>query len=666
VVFYFGVDYYPEQWEHSRWTTDVQLMREARVNIVRLAEFAWSRLEPEHGQYQFAWLDEVINLLGENGIQVVLGTPTASPPPWVMERFPDAFIQWADGRVATYGSRREYCPNHRGYRELSRSITRSMAEHFQDNPHVIGWQTDNEFGDRCYCSHCQQAFQNWLKERFQTLEMVNQRWGAVFWSQEYSKWEQIPTPKKTGYIHNPGLELDYFRFMSESYIDFQNEQIAILRETCSEHFITHNLMGFSYNNLDYFAFSQPLDFVTWDNYPRGFWIQNQLVDAAALALGHDTMRGLKQKNFWVMEAHSGPAGWDIIGSTPRPNEIRLWAYQAIAHGADGIVFFRWRTARYGAEQYWHGVLDHDGKPRRRYAEFKQLGHELQQIGTRIQGSQPQADVAMLLSYDSRFAFQIQPNNESFSYPKHFLDYYRALYDRNITVNVVSPHDNYSAYRVLVVPALYVVTNELAQKLSDFVGNGGTLVLTARSGVKEESNAVVNLALPGLLRELCGIEIAEYDSLRNAETVGIKFQVTGNRVETSVWCDVLELQGAEAIAHYTDSYYADRPAISRHHYGKGQVIYVGTLGGNKIADAVIDRVLQEIHYSSPQATKTCVETRERYQSNEKLFFILNHSAEVQRVALTQTYDDLLSDKICEIELELQPYEVYILCSVKSGG
>jgi beta-galactosidase len=632
---------------------------------VRLAEFAWSRMEPQYGHYQFAWLDEAINLLGENGIQVVLGTPTASPPPWVMECYPDAFIQWADGRVATYGSRREYCPNHRGYRELSQAITRAMAEHFQDNPHVIGWQTDNEFGDRCYCSNCQQAFQNWLQECYQTLEGVNQRWGTVFWSQEYTKWEQIPTPKKTGYIHNPGLELDYFRFMSESYIDFQNEQIAILRETCPEHFITHNLMGFSYNNLDYFAFSQSLDFVTWDNYPRGFWIQNQIVDAAALALGHDTMRGLKHKNFWVMEAHSGPAGWDIIGSTPRPGEIRLWAYQAIAHGADGMVFFRWRTARYGAEQYWHGVLDHDGKPRRRYAEFKQLGQELKQIGARIEGSQPQADVAMLLSYDSRFAFQIQPNNEHFSYPKHFLDYYRALYDRNIAVHVVSPRDDYAAYRVLVVPALYIVTPELVQKLSDFVANGGALVLTARSGVKEVSNAVVDLPLPGLLRDLCGLEIAEYDSLRNDETVNIKFATTGNCVETSVWCDVLELQGAEAIAYYTSSYYADKPAISRYHYGKGQTIYVGTLGENEIADAVIDWVLQETTYPLPQATALEVEITERQLSNEKLFFVLNHSSEVQHVALMQTYVDLLSDKICERELVLQPYDVGILSGEKTG-
>lgn len=662
-MFYFGVDYYPEQWEQSRWSRDAQLMREAGVNVVRLAEFAWSRMEPEEGKYQFAWLDEAINLLGENGIQVVLGTPTASPPPWVMEKYPDAFIQWADGRYATYGSRREYCPNQQGYRELSRSITRAMAQHFQTNPHVIGWQTDNEFGDRCYCSHCQQAFQNWLKEHYQTLDAVNRRWGTVFWSHEYSKWEQIPTPKKTGYIHNPGLELDYFRFMSESYVAFQDEQITILRELCPEHFITHNLMGFSYNNLDYFALSQPLDFVTWDNYPRGFWIQDQIVDAAALALGHDTMRGLKQKNFWVMEAHSGPAGWDIIGSTPRPNEIRLWAYQAIAHGADGIVFFRWRTARYGAEQYWHGVLDHDGNPRRRYAEFKRFGHELKQIGDIIQGSQLQADVGMLLSYDSRFAFQIQPNNERFSYPKHFLDYYRALYDRNIGVGIVAPHDDFSAYHLLIVPALYVVPTELAQKLTSFVANGGTLILTARSGVKEESNAVVNLPLPGLLRDLCGVEVAEYDSLRNDEKVEIQFQDTGYCVETSIWCDVLDLRGAEPVAHYTSSYYAHQPAISRHHNGKGQAVYVGSLGGNEVANAMMEWVLKEIAYPVPQPVATPIEIRERHKANTRLLFVLNHSAAAQLVPLTETYRDILSSETCESELELEAYGVRILSGDK---
>jgi beta-galactosidase len=658
-MFYFGLDYYPEQWPEERWAIDVQLMHEAAVNVVRLAEFAWSRLEPTEGLFQFEWLDKIIRLMAENQIKVVLGTPTASPPPWVMQKYPDAYIQWQDGRTASYGARREYCPNHPGYRELSQRITEAMARHFRDNPNVIGWQTDNEFGDRCYCPHCQTAFQAWLKDRFASLAAVNERWGTVFWSQEYSQWEQIPSPKRTGYIHNPSLELDYLRFMSESYASFQMEQITILRELCPAHFITHNLMGFAYNNLDYFVLAEPLDFVSWDNYPRGFWLQNQLVDAASLALGHDTMRGLKQKNFWLMEAHSGPSGWDIIGSSPRPGEMRLWAYQAIAHGADAILFFRWRTARYGAEQFWHGVLDHDGQPRRRYAEFKQLGHELKAIGDRLYGSQPKADVAMLLSYDSRFAFQIQPNNENFSYPKQFLDYYRVLYQRNIAVNIVSPQNDFSPYRLLLVPSLYVVTAELAQKLSDFVANGGTVLFTSRSGVKEENNAVVDLPLPGLLRELCGIEIAEYDSLRNDEMVEIEFKASKRMVKSSLWCDILRLKGAEAVAHYMSSYYSGQTAISSHSYGKGTAIYVGSLGGAELAESVLEWLLSKEEAFTAYSASTCVEIRERWNQENALIFVLNHSAEDQVIRLEGDYQNALSGESCGTELWLQAHEVQML-------
>jgi beta-galactosidase len=658
-MFYFGIDYYPEQWPQERWARDAQLMREAAVNVVRLAEFAWSRLEPSEGKFQFDWLDKIIGLLANNGIQVVLGTPTASPPPWVMQKYPDAYIQWHDGRTASYGGRREYCPNHHGYRELSQRITKAMAEHFGANPNVIGWQTDNEFGERCYCSICQTAFQDWLKSRYETLAAVNERWGTVFWSQEYNEWAQIPSPKKTGHIHNPSLELDYFRFMSESYNSLQIEQIAILREHCPQHFITHNMMGFGYTNLDYFAIAEPLDIVSWDTYPRGFWLEEQAVDTAAIALGHDTMRGLKQKNFWVMEGQSGSSGWHLIGSAPRPGEMRLWAYQAIAHGADGILFFRWRSARHGAEQFWQGILDHDGQPRRRYAEFHQLGHELKALGDRLHGSQPQAQVAMLLSYDSRFAFQIQPNNEGFSYPEHFLNYYRAFHERNIAVSIVSPDDDYAAYRLLIVPALYLLSPELAQKLTDFVAHGGTLLLTARSGVKEENNAVINAALPGLLRELCGIEVAEYDSLRKGELVEVEFADSKVRLQSSLWVDVLELHGAEAIAHYKSNHYTHKAAISRHQFGKGKTIYVGTFGGQVFADGLVTWLLAEEDAFTAYPSLPSIEITERWKLGQCFVFILNHAASSAIIPLNAVYEDLFSGEICQSELAIDAFGIRIL-------
>ncbi len=396
MVFRYGADYYPEQWPVERWNIDARLMKEAGFNVVRLAEFAWSRMEPAAGYYDFAWLDRVIDILGEQGIDVVLGTPTASPPPWLMSEHPDLFNVWPDGVRATYGSRRTYCPTNPIYRRYARNITQAMAEHYRTHPRVIGWQIDNEFGDACYCEMCQAGFQSWLANKYSSLDALNAAWGTIFWSHVYTDWAQIPLPALTsrtplgldsGTVANPGLILDFARFVSDTYVGFQNNQLAILRTQCPNHFVTHNLMGFGYDKLNYFDLAKPLDFVTWDNYPRGFWRSDGKMSPPDLALEHATMYGLKNHNFWVMEAQSGRSGWHVMGSVPRPGELRLWAYQAIAHGADAIVFFRWRSGRFGTEQLWQGILDHDGIPRRRYQEIKQMGQELQQIGSHSRGSQ---------------------------------------------------------------------------------------------------------------------------------------------------------------------------------------------------------------------------------------------------------------------------------------
>jgi beta-galactosidase len=404
-----------------------------------------------------------------------------------MALYPDAYRVLPNGTPQSYGNRREYCPTHAGYRERSRIITQALADHYAGHPAVIGWQTDNEFGDRCYCPHCRRAFQSWLQARYPSLDALNAAWGTIFWSHLYSEWSQIPQPLATaGHDEhgspNPGLALDYYRFMSDAYVAFQHEQVEILRRTCPQHFITHNLMGFGYDRLNYFDLVRDLDFVTWDNYRRMQWTFVPEVQPVDAALAHAAMRGLKGANFWVMEQQAGPGGWEIVSVAPRPGELRLWAYQAIAHGADGIVFFRWRTARFGTEQYWHGLLDHDGTLSRRYHEIKQMGRELQQTGDSIAGSQVKAEIAMILSYDARFAFQIQANNPNFTYAAHFHTIFAAFHARNLAVDVVSPDADLSGYKLVVAPALYVLEESAARNLEAYVRNGGVLLVTARSGV----------------------------------------------------------------------------------------------------------------------------------------------------------------------------------------
>lgn len=664
-MYTFGVDYYPEHWPEERWVIDAGLMAEAGFNVVRMAEFAWSRLEPRPGLYDFAWLDQAIAVLHAKGIQTVLGTPTASPPPWLMNNHPEAFRVGQDGRRATYGNRREYCPNDPVYLEYSRRIVSAMAERYAQHPAVIGWQIDNEFGSRCYCRTCQKAFQEWLQDRYGTLDELNEKWGTIFWSHVYTNWDEIPVPVSTGGSPNPGLALDYARFCSDSYVVYQRRQIHLLRAANPRQFITHNLMGFGYDQINYYDLATDLDLVSWDSYPRLQWSPDPIPDLYVPALGHDTMRGLKGQNFWMMEQQAGPGGWEMIGIPPRPGELRLWAYQAIAHGADALVFFRWRTARFGTEQYWHGLLDHDGTPGRRYREIKRMGTEIQQIGDQLTGAQVKASVAMLLSYDSRFAFQVQPNNSQFSYPAHFLQIYKALNQQRLMVDVVAPLAKLNEYRLVIAPALHVVSAAEAANLRQFVDSGGVLVLTQRSGVKDNANRVVNQRLPGLLAELSGSVVDEYDSLSpqmaNEVSMSLPGQPSPATYPVGVLCDILQPTTAEVVARYTQDHYAGRPAITLNRFGKGKVVYVGAIGNEAFYTSLV-KWMELLAGCSPMAGVTApagIELAERWQGETCLLFVLNGTNQPQDVTLEQTMHDLITGATLGSVQTLPAHEVMIL-------
>jgi beta-galactosidase len=663
-MFRFGVDYYPEHWPKARWATDAQLMQEAGVNTVRLAEFAWSNLEPDPGRFDFDWLDQALDILASHGIQAVLGTPTASPPPWVMAMYPGAYRVTESGLRQTYGNRREYCPTYPGYRERSRIITRAMAEHYAAHPAIIGWQTDNEFGGYCYCPNCRSEFQTWLKEKYGGLDAINAAWGTAFWSHVYDEWSQIPVPLQTGGVPNPGLDLDYRRFMSDCHVRFQQEQVDILRQVCPGHFITHNFRGFRFDQVNYFDLARPLDFVAWDNYPRTGWYLGQKVDGVRSALGHDTMRGLKGRNFWLMEQQSGSGGWRTVGMTPRPGEMRLWTYQAIAHGADAIVYFRWRTARFGTEQYWHGVLDHHGQPRRRYQELQTIGDELERVGDQLLGAESRSQVAMLLSYDTRFAFHVQPNHDDFKYPELYASYFKALQRRNVGVDIVAPTADLSRYQLVLAPALHVVCQGTADNLRRYVESGGTLLLTARSGVKDEVNAVVEIPLPGLLADICGVEVDEYDALPVDVNVPLALELPGLASDppsayARLWCDVLTPSGAQVVARYGGEYYAGQPAITLNRFGQGQTVYVGTLGDTALHDAVVGWLVDAASVLPALVTPDGVEAVERWKDGARLLFLLNHADEAQEVTLPQGMMDLLTDQMMGPQVTLEPKAVAIL-------
>jgi beta-galactosidase len=665
-MFYFGADYYPEHWPEERWPEDARLMAEAGFNVVRLAEFAWSKLEPKEGQFNFDWLDRAIEVLSSHGIKIVLGTPTASPPPWLMAKREDLFLVEQNGVRQTYGLRREYCPNHPLYRQYTERIVSQMAEHFKNNPAVIGWQIDNEFGDRCFCSICRTEFHKWLQKRYATLENLNEKWGTIFWSHVYTEWSQIPLPLTTARSHNPGLGLNYRRFMSDTYRDYQKFQIDIIRRHCLGHFITHNLMGFGYSQLDYYDNTADLDFVSWDNYMRMQWGMQAEVDPAKAALSHDTMRGLKKQNFWVMEQQSGGGGWEFVAVPPKPGELRLWTYQSIAHGADAIVYFRWRTARTGTEQYWQGILEHHGIPGRRYAEVSKVGKELERIAEVIAGSQVKPLIAIMQSYDTRFAFQVQPNNPRFGYEKHIQDIYRGFYNNNLPIDIVSEKDLLTGYKVAIAPAMYILTEETAANLEKFAAEGGIVVFTPRTGVKDESNTVVNLKLPGLVAKMCGIEIEEYISMPVDEDNRVQFGLPEleDDFPSSIWADVIEPKGAKVIAWHTQDFYAKKPAATINHYKNGKVIYLGIMGDSAYYSAIARWISGLAGVEPLLETPTGVEVTERWQGEKRLLFVLNHLPEAQDITLKSPRFDLLSGKNFTGHVSIAPREVLILTDEKS--
>jgi beta-galactosidase len=664
-MFHFGVDYYPEQWPEERWAEDARLMAEAHFTIVRLAEFAWAKLEPADGVFDFNWLDRAIDVLASRDISVILGTPTASPPAWLMTAYPELFRVLPDGRRMTYGLRREYCPNHPTYHDYTRRIVEKMAEHYTGHPAVIGWQIDNEFGDRCYCPVCRAAFQGWLEDRCCSLDVLNARWGTVFWGHTYTDWGQIPLPLTTGESPNPGLALDFYRFASDSYVAYQRLQTDLIRERCPDHVITHNLMGFGYDQINYFDLARDLDFVAWDNYRRMQWTidDGAEVDPSLAGLAADTMRGLKRQNFWVMEQQAGPGGWEMVSVAPRPGELRLWAYQAIAHGADAVIFFRWRTARFGTEQFWHGLLEHDGRPGRRYEEIKRMGAEIARLGERIHGSTVRSAVAVMLDYDSRFAFQVQPNNPRFSYPSHIQEIYRALFHHRVPVDVVEPTGDLSDYRLVIVPAMVVVTEGAADNLRRFVEEGGVLLVTQRSGVKDETNAVVNMPLPGLLAELAGAEVEEYDSLgadmQNAIEFTLPEMASASPIPVGVWCDVLKPAGADTVARYTHDYYANKPAITRNRFGRGQVVYLGAVGDGCLYEPLVGWLLDSAGVQPLLTASDGVEAAERWQGSQRLLFALNHATGPRDVTLEGRYVDLFSDTVLEGAVTVAARDLLVL-------
>ncbi|MCS6847462.1 MAG: beta-galactosidase [Anaerolineae bacterium] len=593
---HLGAAWYPEHWPEARWAEDVKLMRDAGLTVVRVAEFAWSSLEPREGAFDFGWLERAIALAADHGLAVVIGTPTAAPPAWMTQAYPDVLAVNADGRPATHGARCHYDVTSERYLAFCRRIAEKLAICFGRDARVIGWQIDNEYNTVSYSEGARRAFQDWLRRCYGSLDALNAAWATAYWSQTYSDWSQIPLPIQGahgfGQPHNPGLRLKWRQFITEAYRRFQLNQIEVIRaHAMPSQWITHNFMGF-FDGFDHYVLSADLDFASWDQYyPAGH------LDFARDSAGHDLTRGFKRKNFWLIETQPGSVNWAPINSAQDRGETRAAAWNAVAHGAEAVCYWQWRNAPNGQEQYHGSLIAPDGNPRPVYEEISRIGREFQQAGHLFDGATVEASVALLHSYDDRWALDFQRHHADFDPLQYLGSFYRPLSRRNIAMDILSTRAALDGYK-LVIAAPHILDEAIAGELIRFVAGGGHLVLGVRSGMKDGNNALLRQRQPALLQDIAGAHVEEYYALR--EPVPIHAVTSGRRKRGAtpalpdgsahIWAEwLVPHPGAQVLMTYgaANGYLNGQAAVTmKPHASGGCVYYLGAWLDDALQDALM--------------------------------------------------------------------------------
>jgi beta-galactosidase len=639
----YGGDYNPEQWPKEVWDHDYRLFDEAHIDTVTLGVFDWALTQPALDVYDFSILDSVVERAAAHGRRICLATGTGAHPPWLAHEFPEVTRTDFEGRRHRFGQRHNSCPSSPVFRRLSAELARRVAARYADQPAVIAWHVGNEYGGACYCDLCADGFRHWLRDRYGTLDRLNEAWYATFWSHTFTNWEQIQPPSAlTEHWRGPdhtafqGITLDYLRFMSDAMLaNFADEKAAI-RES-SDLPVTTNFMGL-YRPIDYHRWASQLDFASWDNYPPDDR------SAARMALAHDLMRGLKGgQPFWLMEQTPSYTASRDVNPLKRPGILRLWSWQAVAHGADAVLYFQMRASRGACEKYHGAVIGHAGRSDTRvFQEVAELGAELERLGSASLGARTPARVAMLFDWDSWWALELSDGlSRLVRYVDVVLAYYTALWESGVDVDVVPVTADLSSYDVVVAPALHMLKGDLAARLSSVAYRGGSVVTTFLSGRVDEDDKAFLMDVPGPLGELMGVRVDEWDA-RGPEVVNpVRFD-DGTVADARLLFEIVIPQGADTIATYQSDFYAGTPAVTRNHFGSGEGWYVATaLDATGIA-AVMRRVLDRHGLLTPAAGTPGLEIATRVAPDgTRLVFLLNHGTDVLAVPSPATGVDLLS-------------------------
>ena len=673
-----GTCYYPEQWEESLWEDDLRRMKEVGIKTIRVAEFAWNKFEPEEGRYTFEFFDRFLDLAERMKIKVIFGTPTATPPAWLTEKYPEVLNCTIDGVPYKHGCRRHYNYNSPKYIEFTKIIVQQIASHYAKHPAIIGWQIDNEINcelNEFYSESDDVAFRSFLQEKYSTLVALNKAWGTVFWNQTYTDWLQVHLPQKVVHnSNNPHRVLDYIRFVSKSACNYVKIQSEILRQYVKPgDYITTNGL-FSY--LDSHQMTrESLDFFMYDSYPNFAYCLTEKPQTSDDLNDRKWSRHLSvvrsiSPNFGIMEQQAGANGWNtrMEAPSPKPGQITLWAMQSIAHGADFVSFFRWRTSIMGTEIYWHGILDYSNRDNRRLAEVKQTYDKVKAIKD-IAGAEYQASFAVFCDYNNVFDTETDVWHQRVEKASS-KGIFNAAQLTHTPMDYVFFHKDMKVsdleeYPVLFYPHAVILTNEITELLTEYVKGGGTLVLGCRTGYKDETGKCVMKKLPGLLQELSRVDVIDYTFLGPADETSM-VDWDGTLLEAAVFNDILEpLEEAIVEGSFTNNYYSGQAGLISRKYGQGKVYYFGGAFSETTARVFLEKLkiadpFKEI-ISLPEGCELVI----RVKDGDTYAFVLNYEHRKVSINVRKRMYDMFEGEMVSGSIELSAYETKVFKLQEEG-
>jgi len=663
--FWHGGDYNPEQWPEQIRREDLRLMKLAHVNVLSVGIFSWSALEPSEGRFEFEWLDRTFEALHGQDAFVVLATPSGSKPAWLSRKYPEVCRVLKDGSREPNGFRHNHCYSSPIYREKIAIINERLSERYGKHPALVLWHISNEYSGDCHCTLCRAAFQQWLEARYGSIGALNQAWWTAFWGHTFADFAEI-------HEHDwsiSGLAIDYKRFVTARTVDFMQHEIAAVRRHGSDVPVTTNLMGM-FPGLDYASLVRGLDVVSWDSYPCWKHDADDWKVASDIAMVHDLNRSFKRKPFLLMESAPGTQQWQSVPKLKRPGVQKLEALQAVAHGSDSVQYFQWRKGRGGCEKFHGAIVDHVGHEHTRvFREISEIGAALERLEP-VLGSSVDAQVALIFDWENAWGIEQLSgfNNQAKQYDETCRAHYREFWKRGIAVDVLESIADFSRYRLIVAPMLYMLRPGVAERLTAFVEGGGTLLATYLTGIVNESDLCFTGGMPGPLRPLFGIWVEDIDGLYAGETVSVlptsegTFGLSGSYAAREL-CSIVHAEGAEVLARYGSDFHAGNPALTRHRFGAGSAYFMASRNDDRFLADLHGRLAAELDLrrAFPGDLPEGVSAQTRTDGAREFLFLLNATPREQTLAAEPGFSakNLLEGGTVGRELTLGAYGVLVL-------